>query len=143
MSGALLILAYKRPEVLRETVNALMLAEKSGINEVIVVIQGSDEEVLQIVKDITWMKCRIFKTEYSLRTSAKEAINRNLYTDLEIAFNNSRNDYAVVIEDDICVSRDFFNFIYSCYTKYKEDDYFRAINGFSLRPFYTFVATPS
>lgn len=134
MSGSILLLAHRRAEILRETVQAFKRADRTGISELVVVIQGSDPEVLELVKNIDWISCKIISTDYPEGTSAKEAINRNLHLGLKHSFSINANEYVVVLEDDICVSRDFFLFVKASFEQNSEDKYFRAINGFSGVP---------
>jgi GR25 family glycosyltransferase involved in LPS biosynthesis len=110
---------------------ALEKADKTGISEMVVVVQGSDTEVLSIIKNIDWISCKILFTEYPERVTAKEAINRNLHLGLKHSFSIDANEYVVVLEDDICISKDFFLFVKACYEQNSKDRYFRAINGFS------------
>lgn len=131
MSGSILLLAYKRAEILRETVIALEKADRTGISEMVVVVQGSDTEVLSIIKRIDWISCKIIHTEYPELVTAKAAINQNLYLGLKHSFSIYANEYVVVLEDDICISEDFFLFVKASYEQNFNDRYFRAINGFS------------
>ena len=134
MSGSILLLAYQRPEVLRESILALKNSYKYKINEMVIVFQGDNPEVLNIIDGIDWIDYRVIRTDYQAHVSSKEAINRNLFRGLCEVFSNSKTDYVAVIEDDICVSRDFFNFIDCAYELNAKDKYFRAVNGFSGIP---------
>jgi hypothetical protein len=134
VSGSILLLAHKRPEILQKTILALSKADRTGISEMVVVIQGRDPEVLKLVKNINWISYQIISTNYPEGTSAKEAINRNLHLGLKHSFSINANEYVVVLEDDICVSRDFFSFVKASFEQNSKDKYFRAINCFSGVP---------
>ena len=134
MAGSILLLSFRRPEVLKETVLALKNSYKFEINEMVVVIQGNDPDVQSIINGIDWIQYRIVRTDYQPDISSREAINRNLFLGLKEVFANPKIDYVAVIEDDICVSTDFFKFINTVYEINSNDKFFRAINGFSGIP---------
>ena len=128
-----MVLAYKRAEILKRTLISLESADQVNVSEIHIVLQGNDSEVRSVLNSVNW-KYNLIQTNYSLNVSAKEAINRNLYSGLSSAFENRAIDYVVVLEDDICVSKDFFNFVFAVYNQNHLDGSFRAINGFSGIP---------
>lgn len=133
LSGAVLLLAYRRPEILKQTIASLEAADHVNISRFHIVHQVENFEVAKILESIDWA-ANLIQTTYSREVSPKEAINHNLFLGLEAAFSDSKIEYVVVLEDDICVSKDFFHFVFSVYHQNCSDRSFMAINGFSGIP---------
>ena len=51
--------------------------------------------------------------------------------DGNIVFENLKSDYAIYLEDDILISYDFLDFHEFIHQKYKNDNKFFGVNGFS------------
>lgn len=134
MSGSILLLAYQRPEVLAKSIVSLEKARRANISELIVVFQEGDSSVNSQIEGIDWIRKRIFRTSYPANISSAKSINSNIHLGFAESFKDPNCDYVVVIEDDICVSKDFFEFIYSVYSQNYANKKFRGINGFSGIP---------
>ena len=134
MAGSILLLAYQRPDVLKQSIASLKNARLTRISNLIVVFQEGDQVVDSHLNDIDWIPKRILRTSYKNITSPAAAINSNIHLGISEAFKNQDCEYVAVIEDDICVSVDFFDFISSVYDQNTSDKNFRGINGFSGIP---------
>jgi hypothetical protein len=134
LSGSILLLAYQRPEVLVKSILSLEKARRVNISDLTVVFQEGDSSVNSQLEGIDWITKRIFRTSYPANNSSAKSINSNIHLGLTESFNNPNCDYVVVIEDDICVSVDFFEFVYSVYSQNNTNKKFRGINGFSGIP---------
>ena len=134
MSGSILLLAYQRPEILEKSILSLEKARRSNISDLIVVFQEGNSSVNSQLEGIDWITKRIFRTSYPANTSSAKSINSNIHLGLTESFIDPNCDYVVIIEDDICVSLDFFEFVYSVYSQNNTKKKFRGINGFSGIP---------
>ena len=131
MAGSILLIAYRRPDVLNESITSLKRARLTRISDLIVVFQEGNQDVDSLLRDIDWLPKRILRTKYKNDTSPAAAINGNIYLGIKEAFENQNCEFVAVIEDDICVSVDFFDFISAVYDQNISDKKFRGINGFS------------
>jgi hypothetical protein len=134
VAGSILLLAYQRPEVLHQTISSLKKSRLVNISDLIIVFQEGNNAVNTQIESIDWIRKSIFRKSYLSEISSAKAINSNIHLGLTKSFQDPNCDYVAIIEDDICVSADFFEFIYSVYSQNVSNRKFRGINGFSGIP---------
>lgn len=128
--GAIVVIAYNRPEELREVLSSIRRSRREYVNELVIVLQHGNMEVEKICNEVDWMNSRIVIT-YPDSPSLKKRINGNVYAGIKTAFENGQNKWIALIEDDIVVAQDFFTFVSSSMSKFSEEEKFFGVNGFS------------
>lgn len=131
---SVVFIVFNRPDKTKETLNALRQVYLIEQFNLIVIRQEGSEEVKQIIDAISWIDTTHHVITYHSQSSVKYRINNNVRTGLEIAFANIDCEYTVVVEDDILIGYDFFNFCDVMHARYANDKKFRAINAFSKEP---------
>jgi hypothetical protein len=128
--GAIVLVAYNRPVELRSVISAIKNCKREEINELVIALQLGNDEVQDICSKIDWIKTRITISNPDF-VSIKKRINYNVFQGISSAFQNSLNDWIVLIEDDIVVASDFFRFVSRIMAQYSGEEKFFGVNGFS------------
>jgi hypothetical protein len=131
--GAIVLVAYNRPEELRRVISAIRNSQREDINELLIALQLGNAEVEEICRKIDWIKTRIIVSNPNF-DSIKKRINYNVFQGIASAFQNSLNEWIVLIEDDILVANDFFRFIATMMNSFASEKRFFGVNGFSGIP---------
>ena len=126
------VICYKRTTHLQKVLKALSAVK--GFNEVSVcfVVQGSNTEVHQIVRDFKSSEKTIIHTQYSAHTNPRRAINSNIHSGLIEIFTKPESEVCLVLEDDVVIMPDSLEFIKSVIRKYQGKRRFRGGNLYSV-----------
>lgn len=128
--GVIVVLAHKRIGHLRACLEAISVASERDNFLLAVVVDEGTREIREFVSSS--------RPDVSIRlepedgSPARARIMHSLKHGLSWAFDVAGADYAIVIEDDILISKDFFVFIKACFQRYSNRPFFRAVNGFGL-----------
>lgn len=100
-----LIPCYRRPEFLRHVLDNILLAEEADLHHYIFKLDhGHDPEAEKMAQDFPLSK-RIIRTPRTSYTIGKQSYN--VLSGFAEAF-KSATPYAILIEDDVIIGRDFF-----------------------------------
>ena len=131
--GAIVLVAYNRPDELQRVLSSIKSSKREIINELVISLHLGNRDVEALCYEIDWIRTRILEKRHD-SSSTKKKINQNVFAGIKGAFENPANDWAVVIEDDIVVSEDFFFFVSEMMKRFSKDKNFFGINGFSGVP---------
>lgn len=131
MRGKILLLTHKRQSELRLVLNAIKNADLSAIDSLLTIQQDFNPGVSKILEEINWINHENKSVIRNPLFSIEQQINSNLFTGISFSFLDSKIDFISVLEDDIVVSFDFFNFAKAICIKYNQNSSFRGVNGFS------------
>ena len=131
--GAIVLVAYNRPLELRRVLSSIQNSQRDNVNELIIVLQTGNSEVENICKEVKWIDKRIYLTDHKSK-SIKLKINSNVHRGLKAAFENRSNQWAALIEDDIVLAEDYFNFVGTLMNRFSSSKKFFGVNGFSGIP---------
>jgi hypothetical protein len=134
LKGKVVLIAYNRPETTKKVIKSIENSDHSKILDLIVIVQGNNKEVLDILNSIDFIQKNILYVNRDDALSPAQAINMNVHLGILEAFKDSTIDYVVILEDDIVISSDYFNFLNQILIENMENKYFRAFNGFSAIP---------
>ena len=109
-------IAFNRPEHFKASLNSIRSALDIGSPTVLlVVLQGENAELIEIIERIDWVKTICLRIRYVNCFSPRFMINYNVRKGIQYAFDKVGADNVVVIEDDVFLSKDAFNFISHIY----------------------------
>lgn len=131
--GAVLLVVYNRPTELALVLDAINNSNLEPIKKITLIQQRGNSEVARICSEIDWIECEWILNE-PFGNSIKAHINHNVFLGLQLAFKDPCIDWVSVLEDDIVVAKDFFNFVSYIMKEYNENPKFYGINGFSGVP---------
>ena len=134
MRGKILLLAHKREAELELVLNSIKNSDLSSIDSLLTVQQDLNPGVSRLLKEIDWIAHQNKNVVRNPLFSVEQQINSNLYAGLEHAFSDPKVDFVSVLEDDIVVAFDYFNFAMKLCTRYGNNSAFRGVNGFSGVP---------
>lgn len=128
---AIVVICYRRTDHLEKVLASLENALLIETFSLIFVVQDSYESVLNIINSSKLPNKSIIEVDGSNYASPAQAINANLAKGLKYAFQTLDSSLAIVLEDDIVVSRDALCYFRQVHKVYLKDRFFRGINGFS------------
>jgi hypothetical protein len=124
------VVCFNRTTELLKTLDSIEKAFNSP-KRVIIVCQLGCEPVENIVKNLSSDKYyKIYTSKKKDSESSRFLINRNVFTALSAAFELGA-DFVSLVEDDIEVHPQFFNFMAQINEEFMNDFFFKAANGFS------------
>ena len=129
--GAVIVLAHKRTDHLERVLESLNASQQFEDFPRVAVIDEGNDRVRKLVRDLFSPHC-IIELRAEPELASRTRILRSLRHGLSWAFETTRADYAVVIEDDVIVSSDFQSFVHQCMVDHMGNRLFRAVNGFGL-----------
>jgi GR25 family glycosyltransferase involved in LPS biosynthesis len=129
---SIVVLCHKRTTHLRSVLGALSLCSGVEYAKVIFVAHDSPTAVLEIIDQFPFQEKTLLKVEKRNFSSPSHAINHNLFMGLKYAFAVNKSEYCCVIEDDVVLSEDALEFMWSCLMKFGDRRRFRGINSYSL-----------
>ena len=120
------LFAFNRPKQLKQTLDCL---KNNNIDLLYIFIDGPrgdpDKrgigEVGAIVKEIKWTKVVIKKRKINL------GLSRSIQEGIDEVF--KRHTSAIIVEDDVCVSPDFYNYMKTCLNTYKNNKNVAGVTG--------------
>ena len=120
------LFAFNRPKQLKQTLDCL---RNNNIDLLYIFIDGPrgdpDKrgigEVGAIVKEIKWTKVVIKKRKINL------GLSRSIQEGIDEVF--KRHTSAIIVEDDVCVSPDFYNYMKTCLNTYKNNKNVAGVTG--------------
>lgn len=124
------VVCFSRSNELLKTLDSIEKSFNSPKRTVIVCQLGFGpvENIVKSLSDEKYYK--IYTSKKNDSESSRYLINRNVYTALSAAFELGA-DFVSLIEDDIEVHPQFFNFMSQINEKFMNDRHFKAANGFS------------
>ena len=131
INKSILITCFDRPDSLKKCINHLYLANNINKYNVVFVRQKGNSKVQKIVENSRFEKKFIITTKYPKKFSPLKKMANNGFKGWKYCFENLKSDYAIYLEDDILISYDFLDFHDFVHQKYKNDNKFFGVNGFS------------
>lgn len=124
------VVCFNRSNELLKTLDSIEKSLNSP-KRIVIVCQLGFEPVENIVKSLSSDRYyKIFTARKRDSDSSRFMINRNVFTALSAAFELGA-DFVSLIEDDIEVHPQFFNFMSQINDEFVNDKFFKAVNGFS------------
>jgi len=134
IKAALVIVAFKRSETLKNVLHALSEALVPEYQEIVFVQQGNNQEVSALIENFGSLPSRHLKFDRKEVKTPEQAINANVHEGISAAFQNSEINLVTVLEDDIRIARDCLKFNVEICRAHYLDPAFKGINGFSGVP---------
>jgi hypothetical protein len=131
LSGAVVLITHKRISQLSSVVESIAESWTEPYIELYVILHDNQPQVKKIVDSINFTKKIILKVNRDEILNPEEAISRNTFEGLMNAFMNPDIAYVTVLEDDICVRKDFLRFNSLIIAAESKHNKFKGINGFS------------
>jgi hypothetical protein len=125
------IITHNRPALLEKTIKSVLNAVKNRDVLIYIVWQDPKDETVEYTRQVlnryssTLAKITILQ---KTSTSPEKNIDAARLEALTIAFQDPLVKYAVVFEDDVCVSSDILGFVDSVIHNESKNRYFRGIN---------------
>ena len=133
--GSVLLITHKRVTELRQVIESLESAWTAEYKTINVILHKDAKNVRKEIERIPVTRRNIIEVERFNSLNARSAINSNVHDGLRASFLDNEIDYVTVIEDDICVRRDFLKFNAEIIHKNIKNHDFMGINGFSAAEF--------
>jgi GR25 family glycosyltransferase involved in LPS biosynthesis len=127
----IIVLAHRRVSHLKEVLSAVRNAEKFDKHNLIVMVDESSPEVLELLRGLPFPDF-LLSTRPAPEDSALKKIGRSLAIGLDLAFGRLNAPYVVVLDDDIVVSPIFLSFVERCHRDFSRNFLFRGVNGWSV-----------
>lgn len=129
LHSAILIIAFKRPELLQNLFESLELTGDLKSKNIVIIQQIGNESVSDIIANFQkkYTNTLVKRTNGSGKDST-ENISFNRIEGLRICFDDIRAEYVVALEDDVQVASDIFEFTNFIMNKYWRVPRFRGIN---------------
>jgi hypothetical protein len=102
---------------------------------IILVQQDFNNNFEKIINFFKFKKFFLFKTKYPKTWNVYKKMLLNGRKGMKFAFENLKTDFCLYLEDDIIVSKDFFLYNEFILNKFRDDNYFFAVNAFSKERF--------
>ena len=125
------IITHNRPDLLKKTIQSVLNAVKSRNVHINIVWQQPDDSTLESTRRVIDKYSDHFeKIEFQQKTHSipEDNIDAARLKALEMAFLDPSIKYAVVLEDDVCLADDAFDFIESIIAKHGTKKAFRGVN---------------
>lgn len=125
------IITHNRPELLQKSIESVLYAVKGRDVPIYVIWQQPDDSTIESTRQVIdkyidhFKRIEIQQKKYSI---PEDNIDAARLKALEIAFLDPSIKYAVVIEDDVCLADDAFDFIESVIAKHGTKIAFRGVN---------------
>jgi hypothetical protein len=133
--GSVLLITHKRVTELRQVIESLESAWINDYKVINIILHKDAAHIMKEIEKIPVARRNIIEVDRSDSINSRSAINSNVHDGLRTAFLDSEIDFVTVIEDDICVRKDFLRFNAEIvYQNLKNRD-FMGINGFSAAEF--------
>ncbi len=129
--GAVLLITHKRVTHLKKVVTSLETAWIDSYKNIHAIYHDGQVAVKEVLDSVQSINIEILKVNRENTSSPAEAISRNIFDGLSKAFSDNEIDFVTVIEDDIQVREDFFDFNAKIINLFLENQNFKGINGFS------------
>jgi hypothetical protein len=129
-SGAILIVAFSRPQELRKCLNSIRNQSINGL-PVVVLHQTGNTEVSQVIEENLDLISNLFQFN-NIGYSPLQNINLNRILGYKICFEIMLFDWVIAIEDDIELASDAVEFVIQMHERYKNKKMYRGINLGSL-----------
>jgi hypothetical protein len=125
------IVTHNRPDLLEKTIESVLLAVKKRNIAIYVIWQQPNDSTVELTRRVldnfsgNLKQIVIQQKKYAIAEDNIDAARLNA---LEIAFQNPSINYAIVLEDDVCVADDMCEFVESVIVKHGTEKAFRGIN---------------
>jgi hypothetical protein len=133
--NSIIITCYNREEALEKCFNNLLKADQINNFNIVIVRQRGFDKVKALVKNFNFKNKYIIETDYLDDLNPNKKMAYNGYKGCDFAFSKLDPNYICYLEDDIIVSKDFFNFHNFLHKKFLYDPNFFGVNGFSKEPY--------
>lgn len=128
----IIIFGYDRPYHLERMLKSLYMNEEVQSSEAFIFIDGikssTDKENHQKVIDLISVKLPFLNTNVILRNENLGCKKNVIFGITEVL---SKNDRAIILEDDLILGRNFLNFMNNSLARYKEIKNVWHVNGYS------------
>ena len=128
----IIIFGYDRPTHMQEMLTSLFKNEEVQSSEAYIYIDGSksttNEENHQKVIDLVSERLPFLKTNLILRKE-NYGCKKNIISGINEVL--SKNDRAIILEDDLILGKNFLNYMNQSLNRYKENKKVWHINGYS------------
>jgi hypothetical protein len=131
--GAILLVTFNRPTELSMVMESVKRAKRDSIKKMLVVQQPGNSQISDMCTKVDWIDFELELNTPSGKTVASK-INNNIFIGINLLFQDPDIEWVSVLEDDIVVSYDFFEFVNYIMKLYHSDQNFRGVNGFSGLP---------
>jgi len=129
------ITSFNRPKILKQCLKNLQRCKLIDEYNIVIVQQDYNNVFKEIIDVFNFKNLNIIKTTYPKKWNPYKKMTLNGFKGFNYCFEKLNSDIGFYLEDDIIVSNDFLVFSEHILNKYKEDDNFFAVNGFSKEPF--------
>ena len=109
--NSIIITCYNREEALEKCFNNLLKADQINNFNIVIVRQRGFDKVKALVKNFNFKNKYIIETDYLDDLNPNKKMAYNGYKGCDFAFSKLDPNYICYLEDDIIVSKDFFNYI--------------------------------
>jgi GNT-I family len=134
----ILMPVYGRPHYLRQTLEALSRARDIGKTVLIISQDGADDQVSALIRGIDFTEVihlrhtRPFLGVPTYFWDSLYAVSDNIHFLLDFALRGLESEGAIVLEDDLVVSPDFFNYFEWTFGHVLADARVLSVTGFNL-----------
>lgn len=126
-SGAIVILAHSRADLLRECIDSILAAEKSVDWKKLLVLQRGFVEVEQVVDEYLNSLDMVIYVN-SNQASTLGNINHNRLLGMNVAFDSFRADFVLGVEEDTVIANDSLEFCKWAVHQYQGVKSFKGVN---------------
>ncbi|MFB8507641.1 glycosyltransferase family A protein [Enterococcus durans] len=125
---AIVIIAYNRDKSLKRLLESLEMADynKQNVTLVISIDYSENEKVLKNAEDFRWHHGEKIIIKHSMSLGLKKHV-------LEVGDLTEKFDAIIVLEDDLIVSNQFYNFSVQAFEKFKNEESIAGISLYSFR----------
>lgn len=128
--GTVVLATYSRPDLLKKCLESIYTAYSSSSIRKVIVVQGSDPKVKELVESFADQNTIILRSEAT--GTPLQCINSNYWRGFDFAFMELQSEWVLCLEEDSVISSDAYSFIEQMHFLHRENFFYRGLNLGSL-----------